>query len=119
MSETGITVKDLPIKTNALIEDVLLIVNEQGVNFQISVLDLFKDLAIPTRFSLGIDKVDNTSDAEKPLSKAVVDALSKKASVIHQHELTTIVGLVDILNSIYERIEMFENSLITKLLKLT
>lgn len=110
MSETGITVKDLPIKNSALIEDVILIVNQDGVNFQISIEDLFKDIQIPTLFSLGLDKVDNTSDLEKPLSSAIVEALNKKAAVIHEHELSSIVGLVDALNTVYQRLEMFESA---------
>lgn len=110
MSETGITVKDLPIKNSALIEDVILIVNQDGVNFQISIEDLFKDIQIPTLFTLGLEKVDNTSDLEKPLSRATVEALNKKAAVLHEHELSSVVGLVDALNTIYQRLEMFEDA---------
>lgn len=52
-----------------------------------------KSLATLDKASVGLAAVDNTSDANKPLSTATVTALSGKANAVHTHAQTDITGL--------------------------
>ena len=68
-----------------------------GKNFKIKLSDLFTSVEMPTKASLGLDQVDNTSDRNKPVSNATHVALNSKADVGHEHTVTSIIGLADIL----------------------
>lgn len=46
-----------------------------------------------TKASIGLGAVDNTPDAEKPLSTAMVTALNGKADSVHVHALNDVNGL--------------------------
>lgn len=46
-----------------------------------------------TQDQVGLDKVDNTSDLDKPISKATQEALDKKSDIDHTHNVTDIVDL--------------------------
>ncbi|WP_329750763.1 hypothetical protein [Stenotrophomonas maltophilia] len=46
-----------------------------------------------TKSQVGLDRVDNTSDLEKPISHAVLAALDAKADLVHQHQLNHVHGL--------------------------
>lgn len=47
--------------------------------------------------SLGLNKVDNTADIDKPVSTATETELGKKADKSHSHQMTEITGLSDAL----------------------
>lgn len=44
------------------------------------------NIPLPTTTTLGLDKVDNTSDLNKPISIATQNALNNKANVDHNHD---------------------------------
>lgn len=50
---------------------------------------------------LGLDKVSNTPDSEKPLSQAMINALNQKADKSHRHEIDDVNGLRQALNNIF------------------
>lgn len=43
--------------------------------------------------NLGVENIDNTSDANKPVSSAVTSALSGKANTAHSHSTSDVTGL--------------------------
>lgn len=50
-----------------------------------------------TKDQVGLDNVDNTSDAEKPISNATQDALDQKANAEHEHNANHITdGILDV-----------------------
>jgi len=108
-NETGTTVRDLPEKIEAIDDDVLLIVDINGTNYFITLKNLLNGINIPTMYDLQIDKVNNTSDIDKPLSTAIINALKEKAPQIHEHETSSITGLEVILTDLSGRISLFEN----------
>ncbi len=63
---------------------------EQGQNFKVSIDKLSSGL---DKTALGIDKVNNTADADKPLSKAAIDALKLKADSVHKHTSADITDI--------------------------
>lgn len=50
-------------------------------------------LALVTKSTVGLANVDNTSDANKPISNATASALSAKADVTHTHGIQQVTGL--------------------------
>lgn len=81
-----------------------------GNNFKISINFL---KSIVNAIDVGLGNVDNTSDLNKPLSAAaiealnrkvelqqVIDLLTEKANSLHQHSIGDVVGLVDSLNAL-------------------
>lgn len=50
---------------------------------------------------LGLDKVSNIPDSEKPLSQAMINALNQKADKSHRHEIDDVNGLRQALNNIF------------------
>lgn len=50
---------------------------------------------------LGLDKVSNVPDSEKPLSQAMINALNQKADKSHRHEIDDVNGLRQALNNIF------------------
>lgn len=51
-----------------------------------------------TKKHIGLDRVDNTSDAEKPISEAMQEALDGKTDVGHTHNANNITsGILDVL----------------------
>jgi hypothetical protein len=50
--------------------------------------------------NLGIENIDNTSDANKPISSAVASALTGKANSTHTHSQSDITGLITALNAL-------------------
>lgn len=55
-------------------------------------------LGFATKQTLGLDLVDNTPDADKPVSTAVQTALAEKTDVGHVHEVTALPGLQAFIN---------------------
>ena len=56
-------------------------------------LSVYALAANVTKSALGIDNVDNTSDADKPISTAAEAALSGKANASHTHAQSDVTGL--------------------------
>jgi len=46
-----------------------------------------------TKAQVGLSEVDNTSDADKPVSTATLAALAGKASSVHVHDMSDVTGL--------------------------
>lgn len=55
--------------------------------------------SILTKNDVGLSNVDNTSDANKPISTATATALSGKANTVHTHPISDVVGLAAALTS--------------------
>lgn len=58
-----------------------------------------------TKKQIGLGKVDNTSDLEKPISSAVQEALGTKADTGHLHEVGEVNGLQDLLDGLQVNID--------------
>lgn len=58
-----------------------------------------------TKEQLGLDKVENTSDAEKPISDAAQVALDGKADLKHDHEIGEINNLQNLLDELQVNID--------------
>ncbi|WP_216076022.1 hypothetical protein, partial [Acinetobacter baumannii] len=46
-----------------------------------------------TKAQVGLDKVDNTADLDKPISTATQTALDGKAAASHTHTIANVTGL--------------------------
>ena len=57
----------------------------------------------PTKTSLGLDRVDNTSDDEKPISQLVAEALANKSASNHRHAIEHTNGLIEALAGFAEK----------------
>ena len=71
-----------------------LIVASNFKNFKVksqTLLDMIQE--IPSKASLGLGNVDNTADANKPISTLTQDELDKKAFLLHNHTVTDVDGL--------------------------
>lgn len=66
----------------------------QGTTYQIR-LDSVKFFLNKT--DLGLGNVDNTSDLDKPVSTATLSALNDKANQVHNHAISDVEGLTDVL----------------------
>lgn len=69
-------------------ESVPAVIN--GNNFRFKLKHISKAVS---KVDLGIDKVDNTPDSQKPVSIAVASALNQKAERLHNHTPSDITGL--------------------------
>lgn len=69
----------------------------QGRDYRITVGVL---LSLIDRALLGIDQIDNTSDANKPVSEAQATAIGLKADRQHRHAVSEIEGLAEALNAL-------------------
>lgn len=67
----------------------------QGVTYK---LPLSRIAQLVSVGGLGLDRIDNTSDMDKPVSTATAAALSTKADQSHTHVTTSITGLTEALN---------------------
>jgi UDP-glucose 6-dehydrogenase len=72
-----------------------LLLAYNGQNYKVTVKQLLDAVPLPTLAVLGLDQVNNTSDLDKPLSRAVIDALNIKAAAIHKHSIDDIDELTD------------------------
>lgn len=61
-------------------------------NYLINIRDI---LNLVNKVDLGLDKVDNIPDLQKPISLAVSEALSIKSDITHTHTFGEIIGLED------------------------
>ena len=76
--------------------DELVPIVQNGVTRRIFINKLKQ---VITKESLGLDKVNNTPDSEKPVSGPQQQALDGKAEKVHSHEITDVTGLEDALSN--------------------
>ena len=67
-----------------------------------------------TKSQVGLDQVDNTSDLDKPISKAMDEALQGKADSEHTHEIGQIDRLQDLLDGLQTGIDTLVGEVETK-----
>lgn len=80
---------------------------KEGKNYKVK-LRIFEKRFIEnlTKADVGLDKVDNTSDIDKPVSKATQRALMNKAPRDHRHNVDEIDGLDElVVEKVTESIE--------------
>lgn len=70
----------------------------QGQNFRVPVSKLKQGLGL-AKSDVGLGRVDNTADLEKPVSLAQQQALDKKAEAIHTHAIADVKDLQSALDS--------------------
>lgn len=102
-SQKNRTILQLPI-LGELDGDNWLLVTSNHKTYRITA-GVFSSLLsglVVNRVTLGLDKVDNTSDLDKPLSTASIEALLEKADKDHIHEVTDINGLKAFIDNIVE-----------------
>lgn len=63
-----------------------------GQNFKVPVSRLKEGLSL-TKSDVGLERVDNTADAEKPVSGPQQKALNEKADLLHSHSIANVKGL--------------------------
>lgn len=73
-----------------------LIVDDRTIVGKMSINRIKSILA---KADVGLSNVDNTSDANKPISTATATALSGKANISHTHPISDVVGLATALTS--------------------
>ena len=61
-----------------------------GKNYKVSFSSIKSSIG---KEDIGLDKVDNTSDLEKPVSDLTQLELDKKANILHNHQIEDVVGL--------------------------
>lgn len=69
----------------------------RGANYAVTIEEL---LSLLTKAALGLDKVDNVADVDKPLSTVVIQALLSKSDSTHVHSATDIVGLLKFIEEV-------------------
>lgn len=90
--------REIPISrlpaADQLVGEELIAIVQDGVTKHVKIR-LF-NMVVDKR-ALGLDRVDNTADADKPISTKQQQALNEKADINHQHEITDVNGLEDAL----------------------
>jgi hypothetical protein len=82
----------------------------QGVTYKLPLAEIGR---LVSAGAIGLDQVDNTSDMNKPLSLATLNALAAKSSVGHTHQASEIAGLTEALQDRAQRIHYHPSSDIT------
>lgn len=90
-------------------EDVLIVSGTSNWRVKIS-----RIVSAINKASLGLDQVDNTSDAMKPVSNPTQLALNQKANVSHTHAMGDINGLANALSDINSNISSLSDALAQK-----
>lgn len=83
------------IKTNDLKRAGVVYLVQDNAEYQLTLATL---LSILQASDVGLSKVDNTTDAEKPVSQLQQQALDAKAEKNHGHVISNIEGLADALS---------------------
>lgn len=90
--------REIPISrlpaANQLVGEEIIAIVQDGVtkHVKIKLFNMVVDKEV-----LGLDRVDNTSDADKPISTKQQQALNDKADKDHQHSIPDVNGLEDAL----------------------
>ena len=79
--------------------DMQFLVVYQGRNYRMGLGDMLSIVDQPTKEDLGLGNVDNTSDLDKPLSNATIEALDGKANKNHGHSIGAISQLQESLDN--------------------
>ena len=79
--------------------DMQFLVVYQGRNYRMGLGDMLSIVEQPTKEDLGLGNVDNTSDLDKPLSTATIEALDNKANKNHGHSIGAISQLQESLDN--------------------
>lgn len=74
--------------------DAGILVEHGGQNYRLPVGKILDEI---TAERVGLGHVDNTADADKPVSTAQQQALDGKVAVDHQHTLDDLLNLVDLI----------------------
>jgi hypothetical protein len=82
-----------PLATLTGAEYVPVAINGENKGFFVSKIKEYI-----TKVDIGLDRVNNTNDLEKPISTATGIALAGKASSTHSHGLSDVSGLISSLN---------------------
>lgn len=90
----------------------LIPVQYEEQNFNIKIQDI---LDIISKDFLNLENVDNTTDANKPISLLISIALETKANLEHNHELLQVNGLTEALGDKLNRNESIQISLVENL----
>jgi Phage tail repeat like len=93
-------VSELRLRTNPSGLEQTFVVAD-GENYRVT-LNTIKSLVSKT--DLGLDRVNNTSDLEKPISLLVSTALGGKAPVVHTHSVSDVTGLTAYITSELDRL---------------
>ncbi len=86
--------REIPISrlpaANQLVGEEIIAIVQDGVtkHVKIKLFNMVVDKEV-----LGLDRVDNTSDADKPISTKQQQALNDKADKDHQHSIPDVNGL--------------------------
>jgi len=73
-------------------------VAHQGATYRIKIRNL---KTLINKNDLGLGSVDNTSDLNKPISTATNQALSSKADVGHDHNISEVRNLQSVIDNLY------------------
>jgi hypothetical protein len=99
---------ELPQLTEIKDNDILLVVNSDGMIYsKTTVSELLANCKVDVA-TLNLDKVDNTSDLDKPLSTVMVKSLEHKANTIHTHVMSDVDGLPIALSTLDDRLRTIE-----------
>lgn len=79
-------------------DEIVPVVGDKGNGLDNFIIRLSLIKSIITASDVGLGAVDNTSDADKPVSIAVSLALNLKANTIHNHSINDITNLASILS---------------------
>lgn len=110
-------ISELPPFTTALPSDSYIPVVYNGSNYKVRYSDFLQTQnIIIDKVALGLDKVNNTADTDKPLSNAVVQSLAGKANLLHTHEVSDInqftFHVTDVIKSVMSTIPVTEIPLV-------
>jgi hypothetical protein len=104
----SVTIVDLPKLTKIKGNDILLVVNSDGMIYsKTTVSELLANCKVDVA-KLNLDKVDNTRDLDKPLSLVMVKSLEHKANAVHTHVMSDVEGLPIVLSTLDDRLKTIE-----------
>jgi len=69
-------------------------------NYKITIAQLLGLVQLPTKTSLGMEFVQNTTDLDKPISNLTAQALQSKANATHNHAIADVTGLTAALDQL-------------------
>lgn len=99
----GKTIDQLDLLTEGEVSgNELIVVRKDGLTKK------YNAVLKPTKSTVGLGNVDNTSDVNKPISNATAAALAGKANSQHSHSIEDVAGLQNELDAIDGRLEAIE-----------
>lgn len=118
MANTVKKISELPLLSE-LDGDALIPLSLRGVTYRLKLSEIKKLTEAGsneeiTKAFLGLGNVDNTSDADKPVSTAQALAFLTKADKVHGHALSDVAGLSDTLASLQSALSAMATELTGK-----